>query len=427
MLNSQKISIRLSEVRQRLNELAGLETLTDEQRQESEKLQTEFADSEVRYRSAVIAEGSAEKADLDGDAETRELQQLTERANAGAIILAVTEKRHCLGAELELQQAHGLAENMIPLDMLRVEQRAAGLTTAPTNVGTSQAEIVAPVFANGAGAFLGIDRPTVAAGDAVYPVLATRPDVGGPHSDSTDVPETDSTFDSELLAPERIQASSQYRRVDAARFPNMDSALRMALNAGLEEKLDYEVLRGSEGLLTGSKLQNHNKTGETTHAQYLSQFCFGRVDGRYAAEQSDLKVLMGSGSYAHAGSTYQATPHLSALDALMAKIPVRVSAHVPAVASTKQNNVIRMGLRSDYVQPMWMGVTIIVDEISGSGTGLIEVTAVLLTNTKILRSNGASSTSSKSRFHSTPEFPVSVRGKSWDRSVGMQVRSWANL
>ena len=99
----------------------------------------------------------------------------------------------------------------------------------------------------------------------------------------------------------------------------MDSALRMALNSGLEEKLDYEVLRGAEGLLTGSKLANHNKSGETTHAQYLSQFCFARVDGRYAAEQSDLKILMGSGSYAHAGSTYQTNPHLSALDALMAK------------------------------------------------------------------------------------------------------------
>ena len=289
----------------------------------------------------------------------------------------------------ELQQAHGLAENQIPIDMLRMpELRAAGVTTAPTNVGTSQAEIVAPVFATGAGAFLGIDRPTVAMGDAVYPVLATRPDVGGPHSDSSDVPETDSTFDADLLAPDRVQASTMYRRVDAARFPNMDAALRMALNSGLEEKLDYEVLRGTEGLLTGSKLANHNKSGETTHAQYLSQFCFGRVDGRFASEQSDLKVLMGSGTYGHAGSTYQTNPHMSALDALMAKVPVRVSANIPAVASTKQNNVIRLGMRSDYVQPLWMGVTIIVDEVTGSGKGEIEVTAVLLTNTKILRADG---------------------------------------
>ena len=395
MTAAQKLQIRGSSIRARLLEINALEgdDYSTEIRSESDTLTTEFTDVETRLRAALVVEGDeTEKRDRayqTGETpEARELALLTGRANAGAIIMCVTEKRNSIGAELELQQHHKLAENQIPLDMLRVEQRAAGVTTAPTNVGTSQAEIVTPVFANGAGAFLGIDRPTVAAGDAVYPVLATRPDVGGPHSDSSDVPETDSTFNANLLAPERIQASSMYRRVDAARFPNMDSALRMALNSGLEEQLDYEVLRGTEGLLTGSKLANHNKSGETTHAQYLSQFCFARVDGRYAAEQSDIKVLMGSGSYAHAGSTYQATPHLSALDALMAKIPVRVSAHVPDVASTKQNNVVRLGMRSDYVQPMWNGVTIIVDEVTGSGKGEIEVTAVLLTNTKILRASG---------------------------------------
>ena len=392
----QKLLLKQSATREKLNSLLSLETRTEDQDAELVTLTAEGTAIEPEIRAAIVAEGETEETQIveTEDAETRELRQLTGRANAGSIILAVTEKRNCVGAELELQQAHGLAENQIPIDMLRVEQRvrveqrAAGVTTAPTNVGTSQAEIVQPVFANGAGAFLGIDRPTVAAGDAVYPVLATRPDVGGPHSDSSDVPETDSTFDADLLAPERIQASSMYRRVDAARFPNMDAALRMALNAGLEEKLDYEVLRGVEGLLTGSKLPNHNKSGETTHAQYLSQFCFGRVDGRFAAEQSDIKVLMGSGTYAHAGSTYQTNPHMSALDALMAKVPVRVSANIPAVASTKQNNVIRLGMRSDYVQPVWMGVTIIVDEVTGSGKGEIEVTAVLLTNTKILRQDG---------------------------------------
>ena len=386
----QKLQVRQSEIREKINTLLGNDKRSEEQDAELVKLTTEGQKIEPEIRAAIIAApdpGEAETVEA-GDAETRELRQLTGRANAGAIILAVTEKRNCIGAELELQQHHKLAENQIPLDLLRVEQRAAGVTTAPTNVGTTQAEIVQPVFANGAGAYLGITRPSVAAGDAVYPVLATRPDVGGPHSDSSDVPETDSTFDSDLLAPERVQASSMYRRVDAARFPNMDSALRMALNSGLEEKLDYEVLRGTEGLLTGSKLANHNKSGETTHAQYLSQFCFGRVDGRYASEQGDLKVLMGAGTYGHAGSTYQSTPHLSALDALMAKIPVRVSANIAPVASTKQNNIVRLGMRSDYVQPMWMGVTIIVDETSGSGKGEIEVTAVLLTNTKILRQDG---------------------------------------
>ena len=390
MTDHFKIEAAQSELRTRVLEIRALpdDKLTDELRTERTELDAKYAAGEIKFRASLKSLGDEQEAGVTLDTEALELRQLTKRASVGAIILAAVEKRQTSGEVAELQKHYGLAENAIPLDMLRVEQRAAGVTTAPTNVGTSQAEIVQPVFASGAGAYLEISRPTVDAGDAVFPVLSTRPDVGGPHSDSTDVPETDSTFDADLLAPERIQCSSVFRRVDVARFPTMDAALRMALNSGLEEKLDYEVLRGTEGLLTGSKLANHNKTGETSHAQYLSQFCFGRVDGRFAAEQSDLKVLMGSGSYAHAGSTYQATPHLSALDALMAKVPVRVSAHVPDVSSTKQNNVIRLGTRIDYVQPMWNNITIIVDEVTGSGTGQIEVTAVLLTNTKILRAAG---------------------------------------
>ena len=386
------IQKKQSTLRGEFNTLRTTETRSAEQDTRLTALDSELTASETEFRTAadaLLTEQTTTATPAGEDAEARERRELCGRANAGAIIMAVTEKRNCSGAELELQQAHGLAENQIPLDMLRVEQRAAGVTTAPTNVGTNQAEIVQPVFANGVGAFLGIDRPTVAAGDVVYPVLATRPDVGGPHSDSSDVPETDSTFNANLLAPDRIQASSMYRRVDAARFPSMDSALRMALNSGLEEKLDYEVLRGTEGLLTGSKLSNHNKTGETTHAQYLSQFCFGRVDGRYASEQSDLKVLMGKRIVRARGQ------HLSG-DAEPIR-PGRADgegscSRVGACARRGEhegrNNVIRLGMRSDYVQPMWMGVTIIIDETSGSGKGEIEVTAVLLMNSKILRAAG---------------------------------------
>ena len=53
---------------------------------------------------------------------------------------------------------------------------------------------------------------------------------------------------------------------------------------------------------------------------------------------------------------------------------MRVSAHVPAVASHSQNAVVRLGMQRDAVQPMWSAATIIVDETSLSGKGEIEVT-----------------------------------------------------
>ena len=131
-------------------------------------------------------------------------------------------------------------------------------------------------------------------GDAVYPVLTSRPTVGGPHSDSTDVGETTGGYTADLLAPERIQASFIYKRVDALRFPAMDPSLRMALNGGLEEKLDYEVIAGTDGLLTGANLPNNNVAAVTTFADYISRFGYARVDGRYAAELGDLRTVAGA-------------------------------------------------------------------------------------------------------------------------------------
>ena len=135
------------------------------------------------------------------------------------------------------------------VELLRapVEEHRA-VTPSVTNVGAVEQSVVMPVFASGGGAFFSIDRPTVAMGDSVYPVLTSLPSVEGPHADSTNVGETEGAFDADLLAPERIQASFKYRRTDAARFSGLDSSLRMALNMGLEEKLDFEAIAGDEGL-----------------------------------------------------------------------------------------------------------------------------------------------------------------------------------
>ena len=70
MTNSQRLAVRLSEIRQRLNEIAGLkgDAFTDEIRQESDKLQADFRDKETQYRAAVIAEGETERrAAADGE------------------------------------------------------------------------------------------------------------------------------------------------------------------------------------------------------------------------------------------------------------------------------------------------------------------------------------------------------------------------
>ena len=389
MLKSIEKALRLSEIRESLNDLNAVAEPTDAQRTEESALVGELKTCEVEYREALTAEGDARtEPTVEVDAAEVEYRAVLARGNVGRIMTAFVEHRSVDGAEAEVQQHRGLAANQIPLDMLRlpaVETRA--VTTGPTNVGTTEQPTIMPVFARGVGAFLGADRPTVDAGTVAYPVLDQRPTVAGPHTASESVDETTGSFSSELLTPGRCQASYFYRRIDAARFSSLDMALRQALNGGLEEKLDKDLIGV---LLRGTNLPNHAAAAVTTFALYLSQFGHSRVDGRYAASLSDVRAVVGSATYAHAGNQYRSNnADYSAIDALDRKTAgVRVSVHVPAANGNKQNALMRLGMHDRAVlQVLWDGVTLVPDEITKVKTGEIAITAILLAATKILRSD----------------------------------------
>ena len=117
----------------------------------------------------------------------------------------------------------------------------------------------------------------------------------------------------------------------------------------------------------------------------------GEVDGEYAMTVADLRIVMGSGTYAHAAKQFRSdnAGDRAALEDLMAVTAgVKVSKHVPAVVSNKQNCVIRLGMRRDMVSPIWEGITLIPDEITLAGKGQIKITAVMLHAIKVLRAAG---------------------------------------
>ena len=390
MTNLQKIALRLSEVRQRLNTISGLEgeALTDEVRAESTTLQGEFSDLETRHRAAIVADPEIRQDVTTEDAEARELRLLTEAANAGDVLQAAIEHRMTEGQTRELQEHYKLGSNQIPLALLS-EHRATGVTPAPATVGATQAEIIPAVFPMSCAAFLGIDMPTVGVGEAIFPVLTTSADAGVP-AENAEQDETAGGFEADNLAPSRIQASFRFSREDRARFAGMDSALRENLNMALGDKLDQQILNGGEGLFHSTNLANNAASAEDTFATYKSNLAYGRVDGKWAASVGDLRIVVGSGTFAHAATKYRGNnASESAIDELMTKTAgVKVSAHVPAVAANKQNAVIRLGMRRDMVAPIWEGVTLIPDEITKAADGQIVITAVMLHAVSILRSGG---------------------------------------
>ena len=387
---SSTLQIRLSEVREKLNGLAGEpEALTEEQRATADALHVEYADLEVKFRAAMVSESDAEtraKELFSDDPQAVEYRALVGRASVGRIFKAALEHRQTEGAESELQKHRGLAANQIPLALL--QERAA--TPAPTNVGTMQQPVVPWVFPGAVSAFLGVSQPVVPVGEVIFPVMSSELSVEAP-AEGASTTETTGSFTADALQPARLQASFFFSREDRARFQNLDSALRLNLSEGLMDGLDGQVITGTNGLLSGTNLPNHNVTAETTYALYRSQFAFGRVDGRYAGQVGDVRIVMGSDTYGHAAAQFRsanAGDRAALEDLVDATGGVRVTSHVPAAASNRQNNIIRLGASPAMVSPIWEGVTLIPDEVTKASNGQIVVTAVLLFAIKILRAAG---------------------------------------
>ena len=391
----QKLQVRSSEIRSRLSQLGGMDDLSDEHRSEIDTLRKEYDINETQQRALTIAGDVPPTPTTITTSEGRAFRELTTRANVGEIFDATLNRRNVDGATAEIQQHYGIESNQVPLALLvrswpdadTLETRA--VTQAPSNVGVMESNIIPWVFPMAAAGFLAVDMPTVGVGQAVYPVLSKELDVRTP-AEGADADETTGTFSADVLSPSRIQAAFFYSREDRAKFSGMDAALRENLSMGLSDGLDNQILAGTNGLFTGTNLANHTAAAVTTFDNYISEFAYSRVDGRYAATTGDIKVVMGSGTYTHAGGVYRNTSvDRTALDRLMeVSGGVRVSAHVPAVASNKQNSVIRRGMNRDMVAPIWEGVTIIPDDVTKAKQGQIVITAVMLHAVKLLRSDG---------------------------------------
>ena len=380
----QELELREREIRDELAAL--LESDPD-----SEKIG--LLEREIRSVNRQIAAHKAITPDpqpviVDETHEDVELRNLERRASVGDLFDSIMGGHQLDGAMAELQKERGLRSNEFSArQLLQLERRAA--TPAPADVGQAQQPIIPYVFPASVGAFLGVDMPVVAVGDAVFPVLTSELSVGAPAENAAQA-ETDGTFSADVLQPGRLQASFFYSREDRARFAGMDASLRMNLSDGLADALDGQIVAGTNGLLTGTNLANHNVAAVTNFATYIEAFAFGRIDGRYALETGDLRVVMGATAYAHAGAVYRNNNvDRTALDRLMELDGgVRVSAHVPEAAGNKQNNIIRRGMARDMVAPVWENIAVIEDEITKAGTGQIVLTAVMLHAVKILRADG---------------------------------------
>ena len=412
MTESQRLQIRASEIRQRLNEIAALPTadVTDEVRAESDGLTAEYRTVETQHRAAVTAEATELRTAETGaagepDAETRALQDLQGRASLSRYLRHFADGERLAGAERELSEHRGLDDspNRIPWDTLlpapgaaRTETRADAVTPAPsTGNPTNQAMILQRVFARGAVARLGVFMPSVATGEASYPIINTGQTAAFVDADE----EKDAAagaIGANILLPKRLQARVQFRVEDEMTTAGLDAALTEDLRLTINDQLDKQLIGAGNAQVRGFLATAANggladytdPTTVVTFAGAAGQAARG-VDGIFAGGENECTWIIGTETYAVLAALIQANDSTSATERLRRTLrDFMASANVPAAASDIQSGILgKMGAEAamSAVCPIWEGLRLIRDEVTNADKGQVQVTAVALHNFKILR------------------------------------------
>ena len=422
MKDSQKLQLRASEIRSRLNEIAGLadDALTPEIRTETDKLTGEYSDVELRQRASLIAEdGEAKEAETlgggdDADAETRALQDLQGRTSLTRYLRGFADGEQLTGAERELAEHRGLSTsgNVLPWDALLpapappAELRADAVTPAPGSGNpTNQSEIIQRVFARTAVARLGVAMPSVGVGEASYPLIGTGQDASFVASDGA-VEAAAGVVTPNVLGPIRLQSRVQFRIEDSMTTMGLEPALTEDLRRAIADQLDAQIIGAGDANVRGflATAANGGLTdyadpgGIVTFTTAAMQAARG-VDGKYAGSESECAWVVGTASYGKLAALIQSNDSTSATERFRRLLrDFAASSNIPAASGNIQQGILaKLGGEAmlNAVLPVWEGLKLIRDEITNAAQGQIAITAVCLHNFKIVRPDGFARTKLK--------------------------------
>ena len=406
MTLTQRLTIRTSEQRSRMAELAGLEELTDEQRAELGTLGTEHQDTEAQLRAAIASAPDADPAIVPTvDPEVRERLKLRARSSLGRYLVASLTGQQIAGAEAEYQAACKVPG--IPIDLFEQDReiRADVASGVPaTGAGATLAPIQPFVFAQSIAPMLGIEMPSVGSGSysemTISTALSAAAKAKGAKQDSTAAVLTPAT-----ATPRSIRGRLTLNLEDIAAIgqANFESALRQNAQAVVSDALDTQVISGdgSAPNLDGLINQLTNPTDPTVTATFdafVAAFA-DAIDGLWAPTMMDLGMVVNVDAYKLAAKSYRdrvidtgnrggvSLGDKTAADYLRAYTGgFWTNKRMPATASNLARGIVhrkgRMGLRTACL-PTWGSIA--VDDIySDAQSGQRHFTLNILVGSKVL-------------------------------------------
>ena len=389
---------RQSKERGRMAELAVADELNDEQRSELDTIERGTPDLERQLRAATIAveaeqEGERRAASPEDDAEARELRELRGRIRMGNYVAAAVEQRAADGAELEYNQARGIAGNRFPLELLAppVEERA----TTDTDTQTRPRRWLDRLFAGTAAQALGITMESVEAGATSYPVTTAGASAAqrGRTEAAADAAWTVGVTE---VKPTRNAVRLVFSIEDAARIPGLESALTRDLRMALTEGIDRAIFLGDDGAnentaditglvdaagLTEKTVTQANKVKGSNVLKVFAEL----IDGKAAMSPGDLRTVFTVGANTLWSHTLANTG--ASVDTTIAEFLRRFGLSWVTRGEIEANTAdgdfggfigLGRGLEGAGVAPVWEAGELIRDPYSGAAKGEVALTLCYL-------------------------------------------------
>ena len=304
MTTRQKIELRLSEVRSRLNEISGFEgeARTAEIGTEQDTLTTEFGELETRFQAATIADPTTETRGVAIDSETRERIELRSKSSVVNYVRAAVEMRSVKEAEQDFNESLGMGADQFPLEMLAPEARQ----TTDSDTMANQGSWLDRLFEATAAEHIGVTFNSVGPGVASFPVTSA-----GATAEQQAKSEAASaaawTISVSELRPKRNAVHAIFSIEDAARIgPGLEDAVQRDLRLALVEGIDRAIFKGDSGpsgtvsdivgFQTAGVTENTLTQSNKIKGDKILELLAAYIDGKHAVSPEDLRIVASVGT-----------------------------------------------------------------------------------------------------------------------------------
>ena len=407
MLESKKIELRRSEVRQQLAVLGAKTEPTADELRSMETLSTEYNTLESRYRACLIAE-DAERREAGKDLETRDGKQWADlirrfELRQVANFLDTGDKIDGATAEVVTEMRARGAYQGVPVPLRALERRAGETIASGVPDPMRTMPIIDRLFPQGVASRLGASLINIDSGAQEWPVVTSSVTAGWADGELADVaaPAAFQTTDRPLKPEQNFGVQMVISRKSLKQAAGIEEAVRRDMASAIESGLDKAIFLGTGangqplGVVAGQSTYAYGTTAVSADASWgaLRNVISAFMAANAANGPGDVRILTHPQTFNFMDGEYVSGTAVSQWDLLTRQVPaanIALSSNTTVLtAGTPDTTTALLATSAGGVPPIfvgvWGGLDVVRDPYAGAAAGSLKLTALLTADLTISR------------------------------------------